>query len=311
MGYKLAGFDVVGNCEIDRDMERVYLVNNHPKYTYNMDIRDFRALPDSEIPEEVRDLDVLDGSPPCSVFSMAGGREAGWGREKVFREGQERQRLDDLFFEYIALAKRLRPKVVVAENVKGLLLGNAKGYVAEILAAFREAGYSVQVFLLDSSRMGVPQRRERVFFIAHRCDLPFQKLTLEFKEKRIPFGMVRSEHGDGRLSDHERMLMDNRRDGDSDIGCICTRMRQKTIGYNSKIFSDNDVALTLTSAGGFYRMCDGTRCCRDDFVAVQTFPQDYDFLDQSPQYVCGMSVPPVMMAQIARRIGMQWLGGRK
>ena len=63
---------------------------------------------------------------------MAGNREKDWGKEKVFREGQEKQRLDDLFFDYIKLAKKLQPKVVIAENVKGMLQGNAKAYVKKI-----------------------------------------------------------------------------------------------------------------------------------------------------------------------------------
>ena len=46
MGYKLAGYDVVGNCEIDPDMMKVYKQNNHPKHSFLMDIRDFLKLPD-------------------------------------------------------------------------------------------------------------------------------------------------------------------------------------------------------------------------------------------------------------------------
>ena len=61
-----------------------------------------------------------------------------------------------------------KPKIIIAENVKGLLIGEARGYVSRIYDAFDEAGYIVQHWLLDSSSMGVPQRRERVFFIAFR-----------------------------------------------------------------------------------------------------------------------------------------------
>ena len=78
MGYKLAGYDVIGCCEIDPDMMKLYKQNNHPKYAYLMDIRDFAELSDEDIPDELLDLDILDGSPPCSVFSMAGRREDGW-----------------------------------------------------------------------------------------------------------------------------------------------------------------------------------------------------------------------------------------
>ena len=81
------------------------------------------------------------------------------------------QILDDLFFDFIATAKKLKPKVVVAENVKGIIEGKAKGYVKLILKGFDEIGYNTQLFLLNSSRMGVPQVRERVFFIGVRKDL--------------------------------------------------------------------------------------------------------------------------------------------
>lgn len=158
MGYKLSGYELIGNCEIDPGVIEIYRKNHHPKYSYLMDVRE---LVNQDLPEELYNLDVLDGSPPCSTFSMAGSREKGWGVEKQFREGQKRQRLDDLFFHFINIAKELQPKVVVAENVKGLVGGNAKGYVNEILKAYDEAGYKVQIFLLNAATMGVPQRRER------------------------------------------------------------------------------------------------------------------------------------------------------
>ena len=60
MGYKLAGYDVVGNCEIDPDMMKVYKQNNHPKHAFLMDIRDFLKLPDEKIPEEFRGMEVID-----------------------------------------------------------------------------------------------------------------------------------------------------------------------------------------------------------------------------------------------------------
>ena len=165
MGYKLAGYEVLGNCEIDPKIAAVYKENLHPMYSFVMDVRDFLKLPDSEIPKELFNLDVLDGSPPCSTFSMAGQREDAWGKKKQFAEGQKLQRLDDLFFTFIDLAERLKPKVVIAENVKGLIIGNAKGYVHEIIKKFNDTGYDVQLFLLNAVSMGVPQKRERTFFI--------------------------------------------------------------------------------------------------------------------------------------------------
>ena len=97
MGYKLAGCEVIGNCEIDKKMNEIYNVNHHPKYSYCMDIRDFNQLQD--IPDELYNLDILDGSPPCTTFSIAGLREETWGKLKKFREGQTEQTLDDLSTE--------------------------------------------------------------------------------------------------------------------------------------------------------------------------------------------------------------------
>ena len=115
--------------------------------------------------------------------------------------------MDNLFFDFIDLAKELQPKVVVAENVKGLLIGEAKEYVRKIYREFDLAGYYVQHFLLDGPKMGVPQKRERVFFIAFRKDLaePFLKqvnlfevqpeIQIKFNEPEITYKEIRQTEG--------------------------------------------------------------------------------------------------------------------
>ena len=198
MGYKLAGFDVIGCNEIDHRMMYAYCQNHNPRFPFLEPIQEFKTKED--LPPELFNLDILDGSPPCSTFSMAGSREDAWGKMKHFREGQAEQVLDTLFFDFIDLAKRLQPKVVAAENVKGLLLGEAKQYVRRIYESFEDAGYYCQHWLLDAQTMGIPQRRERVFFVCLRKDLidkvPCQRdlfdaypyLDMDFKEEPIMFG---------------------------------------------------------------------------------------------------------------------------
>lgn len=305
MGYKLAGYRMIGCCEIDPRMMAIYKKNLHPEHPITADVRELATM---DLPKELFSLDILDGSPPCSVFSMAGEREAGWNREKVFREGQAQQKLDDLFFHFIAVAKRLQPKVVIAENVKGLIAGNAKGYVNEIFKAFREAGYEPQLFLLNAAFMGVPQRRERTVFIARRKDLALPKIRMEFHEAPVYFGEVRSEHG--RPIDPESQsykLLQMRRPGDHCLGDINQRWKGKNTGFTVSIVYDQEVSCTLTSGGGMFRDCDGEAFADEDFRNIQSFPQDYDFGKENPQYVCGMSVPPVMMANIATEVYEQWL----
>jgi DNA (cytosine-5)-methyltransferase 1 len=67
------------------------------------------------------------------------------------------------------------------------------------------------------------------------------------------------------------------------------------------------VALTTTGGGTFIRAADKSYLSDGDFRNIATFPQDYDFCGNPPQYVCGMSVPPNMMANIATQIWHQWL----
>ena len=124
MGYKLAGYEVLGGVEIDPKIMELYRVNFAPKFSYLMGVQDFNKIPNANIPSELYNLDILDGSPPCSSFSVAGNREKDWGKSKKFREGQSNQILDDLFFHFIDTARKLRPRMVIAENVKGLISGN-------------------------------------------------------------------------------------------------------------------------------------------------------------------------------------------
>lgn len=171
MGYKLAGCEVVGCCEIDPKMNKVYIKNHNPKHNFCMDIREFNKIPNEELPEELFNLDILDGSPPCTTFSMAGEREKSWGKKKKFREGQAEQTLDDLSFVFIETVAKLRPKVMIMENVEGLIKGEAWSYVQRIYKELKDAGYEVGHWLLKGECMGVPQKRHRVFFIALRNDV--------------------------------------------------------------------------------------------------------------------------------------------
>jgi DNA (cytosine-5)-methyltransferase 1 len=305
MGYKLAGYDVVGNCEIDPKMNDMYIRNHHPRYNYQMDIRKFKTLDD--LPEELYNLDILDGSPPCSTFSLAGSREKAWGKEKVFREGQAAQTLDDLFFEFLDVAERLKPKVIIAENVKGLIMGNAKGYLNEILKRLEGMGYDAQIFMLNAAFMGVPQRRERVFVIAHQKQLPYKKLGLQFTEQPIKYGTIKSGKGKPiNPNSKTYYLWTQRKQGDRHLGDINNRLIGKKSCFNTQFFYDEWTPKTLTSNGMFIRYDEPYFISDMDMVHMQTFPEDYNFCSQNVQYVCGMSVPPVMMAKIAEQIKLQW-----
>ena len=318
MGYKLAGFDVIGHNDIDKKMIEVYKENHNPKFSFLESITTFAKRKD--LPKELYELDILDGSPPCSSFSMAGNREKDWGKEKVFREGQAEQVLDTLFFDFIDLAKELQPKVVVAENVKGLLLGAAKEYVIKIYKAFDEAGYYCQHFLLDASKMGVPQKRERVFFICLRKDLAKDflywqdmftqsaKIEMNFKEPEIIFREIFENKNNERMLNGVALeLWNNRIETDIDLDNISTRQGRPNYMFNHKFLKLSKVANTITA---------NDLCClyeepryrsKKELSLCGSYPLDYNFLQLKPEYLIGMSVPPVMTAQIATEIYNQWI----
>ena len=303
MGYKLSGFNHLGGVEIDPKIAKVYQLNHKPKHLYLEDIRHF--VKRSDIPDELYNLDLLDGSPPCSSFSMAGNREKDWGKKKVFKEGQAEQVLDDLFFEYIALAKKLQPKIVLAENVKGLIQGNAKLYVKKIFKAFNEAGYNVQLFLLNAASMGVPQKRERVFFICQRKDLNLPKLKLEFSEDAIPFGEYKES--ESTITHRETFLsLWNKCKQGANFGTV----HEKGNYFGENKCSDKETPNTIIanqSGSYLWHSTEPRPLNKSEICQTGTYPIDYDFQDVEPKYLIGMSVPPVMTAQIANQIKIQWL----
>ena len=315
MGYKLAGFDVIGCNEIDPKMMEAYKKNHNPRYSYLEPIQQFKLR--SDLPKELYELDILDGSPPCSSFSMAGNREKDWGKDKVFREGQAMQVLDTLFFDFIDLGKKLQPKVIVAENVRGLLLGNAKSYVISIYKAFDDAGYYCQHFLLDASKMGVPQKRERVFFVAMRKDIafPFLKqvdmftvvpnIDMFFNEKPILYGDIRRDIGNKcafNIPDTIRQLWRLTPPGES-----LSFAHYKGSYFNDYKLSRKKVVNTIRANRAPFDSDEERYIYNSDLINCGSFPDDYNFLSQKPVYIIGMSVPPVMVAQIASRIYENWL----
>lgn len=271
MGYKLAGYHHLGGVELDPKIAAIYKDNHHPEYLYNMDIRDFNKL--DGLPAELYNLDMLDGSPPCSTFSTAGQREGAWGKEKKFAEGQKLQTLDDLVFVYCDTIAKLMPKVFLLENVSGLVKGNAKSYARQIVKRLDEIGYKTQVFLLNAATMGVPQARERVFFIGHRKEFDLPKLVMNFNEAPILFGEIQEDiPGLVDMSDYQHEVWKHRVKSDTNFSHILQRIEKRNAWFNYQIIHSDRVAPTKTT-GGFDYLYDQPRACSEyEVKCVSTFP---------------------------------------
>lgn len=304
MGYKLAGFDHLGGVELTEHYSALYQANHAPKHFYTQDIREFNNRED--LPKELYNIDILDGSPPCSSFSTAGARERKWGKEKEY-EGHT-QKTDDLVFEYVKTIAKLKPKTFLMENVSGLIKGNAKIYVKNIFIELEKIGYTAQLFSLNAASMGVPQMRQRVFIIGSRKELMLPKLIMLFNEKQISFEQATKEYW------HL---------GGESIEAYAIFPLWKEINYptetqHKKRFNLVRPALhrpcnTLTESSSKLGTAAVTHPLqprilnKQEVQALQSYPMDYNFLDQRPASCIGRSVPPVMAAQISNQIYLQWL----
>lgn len=174
LGLEMAGFDVRYASEFVAAARETYVLN-HAEHVH-VDPRDIRAVKAEEILAKLGiakgELDLFEGSPPCASFSTAGNRDKDWGKTKSYSD--TKQRTDDLFFEWARLLEGLMPRAFVAENVSGLVKGKAFGYFKAILERLEGTGYVVGAKVLDAQWLGVPQQRQRLFFVGVRKDLAAQ-----------------------------------------------------------------------------------------------------------------------------------------
>ena len=180
------------------------------------------------------------------------------------------------------------------------------------------AGYYCQHWLLDASKMGVPQRRERVFFICLRKDLagPYleqmdlftiaPKINIEFNEEPILYEQIEDfEAKEEHVFPILQKLLPLAKEGQ-----ILSEVHEKGHMFNYNKADRKKVLPTITAhinGGGTYhyetiRPLSDLENCR-----AGTYPIDYNFCTNKTKYLIGMSVPPVMTAQIASRIYEQWL----
>jgi len=151
LGFELAGFATIGQCENDRFANEV-LEHHWPDVPRHEDINDFDG-------REWEGVDVITGGFPCQDVSVSGRREGLAGT----RSG--------LFFQMCRVVEEARPRAVIWENVAGLLSQSDGNAMRTVCAELASLGYFGAWRLLDSAFFGVPQSRRRVFgaFVREDC----------------------------------------------------------------------------------------------------------------------------------------------
>ena len=334
-GYRLAGGNVL--CvnefvEAARDTYRenypyTKILSSDIKELTGQDFLDATAL-------EAGELDILDGSPPCSAFSVAGklshstaGKHSdGWGQTKNYSDGKMVENIEDLFFEFLRVAKEIQPKVIIGENVAGLTVGEAKQYFNKIQNTFEEIGYDVSAKVLDSRYFGVCQTRTRVFFIGIRNDIT-EKIGLTFlnissifptgSKDVIPLGQAL----EGLEYDEEEVKTLTEKFSKTaywrDTGSKMPQNPDKVLSgmdyhykghhFNLKRVSLKVPAPTLTAMGsndttaGAFHWSEPRKLTIGELKRIQSLPDDFKLTgkwNQKSERI-GRMVPPILLKEIA------------
>lgn len=309
LGYRMAGFRVVYANEFIPEAQKTYKANHPNSYLDGSDIRDLTPELLLERAGVKRgELDIFDGSPPCSAFSTAGKREEGWGKVKSYSDGA--QRVDDLFYEYARILEGVQPKVFVAENVSGLVKGTAKGYFKRILQALRDCGYNVSCRVLDARWLGVPQMRKRTIFIGVRNDLGIEPVH----PKPLPYSYT---IGDALVippDDTTAKILGpdtetykfwvHTKAGDT-LGNTCKRLTGRNSFLTHCKQSPHVAANTVTQGiQQLYHWTEPRTLTLGELRRISSFPDDFILTGTFAQQWerIGRAVPPVMMSKIAATV---------
>jgi len=151
--------ECIGYSDIDKYANQCFAMNHSGKQLG--DVKLINA-------NDLEDFDLLTGGFPCQAFSVAG---------KQLGELDPR---GTLFYEIIRIAEVKKPKYMLLENVKGLCSKKFKSTFDKILSELDRIGYDVHWKVLNTKDYGIPQNRERVWFVCFRKDIEH---TFEFPEK--------------------------------------------------------------------------------------------------------------------------------
>jgi DNA (cytosine-5)-methyltransferase 1 len=156
------GYECVGYSDIDKYANQCFAQNHKGK-----ELGDVKNVD----PNNLQDFDLLTGGFPCQAFSVAG---------KGLGESDPR---GTLFYEIIRIAEIKKPKYMLLENVKGLTSKKFTETFDKILSELNRIGYKVHWELLNTKDYGIPQNRERVWFVCFRNDVDDSHFDYPKKEE--------------------------------------------------------------------------------------------------------------------------------
>ena len=330
-GYRLAGGNILCVNEFV-EQARITYKENYPDTIIMPD--DIKQLTGKDFLKTAGikrgELDILDGSPPCSAFSMCGtlGKSGskhsdGWGKTKKYSDNKVVENIEDLFFEYVRIAKDIKPKVIIGENVAGLDVGEAKQKRNQIDKAFGKIGYDVSYKILNAAYFGVPQSRRRLFFIAVREDvteaigLTFMNIASIFPQENKEVVTVGEALEDLELDSEEvKWCTDTWLSSAhyKDTASLMPDDPDKVLGgndfhpkgwhFNVKKMSRHHPAPTITTNADVCHFIEKRRLTIREIKRIMALPDDFIVTGSMSQKIerCGRMVPSLMMKAIAESV---------
>ena len=148
-GLEMAGFEIVAAIDNWNDALKTFEKNHSSVKVLNIDLINPNA---SQLKNEIGEVDLVIGGPPCQGFSISGLRNPNDSR-------------NDLYKGFVQIVKEFNPSAFVLENVPNLVSMDKGRIKDEIIKDFEKLGYSVNYKIMLASDFGVPQNRRRVFFV--------------------------------------------------------------------------------------------------------------------------------------------------
>jgi DNA (cytosine-5)-methyltransferase 1 len=188
--------------------------------------------------------------------------------------------------------------------------------VKMIFQRFKEIGYNPQLFLVNAADCGVPQKRERVFFVALRNDIVKPKLVLAPKHRWISAGEATSdlqvltdeEVREAKPKQTGLIYWKTTKKGES-FSVTAKKQKRKSSFFNKFRLDDKMPCGTLSATDfDFYHWDECRILTFREWKRLGSFPDDYRAkTPKIGKYIIGMSVPPFMMREVARAVIEQWL----
>ena len=291
IGYKKSGIDIIGGCDIDKNQMKIYEENHK---SLHCDTKDIKYFLNNDI-DYLYNLDLFDGSPPCSNFSIVNTRRhENQFKELKYSEGNVPQVLENLVLDYMNVVAKYKPKFFVLENVINLKK-QYKWFLDQCINDSKiNNEYKFQLIELNPKDLGAYTSRNRMFLIGIRNDLYIGDIDFSFQPihnkledikdsfewKELPPSSLKKWRGMKGFTDN-----------------ISVRFNTQFVKYDS-------IINTMTTKGHCFLNFDEPKSLSPKTLAkIQGF--DYDFTNYSDSrinYAIGMSVHPLSTEFIGKKL---------